>query len=71
MISIPQVPQSVFPCGEGGIGVDFVVDFNVLVDQHVYQVKYVIVEQGEDWGFAINFANDSQATFESFGILMP
>ena len=70
MVSVPQVSQSVFPCGEGGIGVEFVVDCNVLVDKHVYQVQYVIVKQGEDWGFAIYFANDSQAAFEGFGILM-
>ena len=34
-VLIPQVPQPVFPCREWGIGVEFVIDIDILVDQHV------------------------------------
>ena len=36
---IPQIPKTVFPCWEGGIGVEFVVDFNILVDKHRHLVQ--------------------------------
>ena len=34
-VLIPQVPQPVFPCREWGIGVEFVIDIDILVDKHV------------------------------------
>ena len=46
MVSIPQVPQSVFPCWKWGIGIEFIVDFNVLVDQHRHFVQKSVIHLG-------------------------
>ena len=53
MISIPQVPQSVFPGGERGIGVELVVDFYVFVDQYHNFVQEIVVYLGDEWGVGI------------------
>ena len=68
MISIPQVPQSVFPGGERGIGIEFVIDFYVFVDQHHNFVQEIVVYLGDEWGVGIALAKDAEASLMGRGI---
>ena len=68
MISIPQVPQSVFPGRERGIGIEFVIDFYVFVDQHHNFVQEIVVYLGDEWGVGIALAKDAEASLMGRGI---
>ena len=58
---IPQVMQTVFPGGERGIGVEFVVDFYVFVDQHHNFVQEIVVYLGYDIYAGLQFEDELYA----------
>ena len=67
---IPQVTQSVFPCGEWGSGVEFVVYIDVLVDKHRHFVQETLVYLGDERGIDIAIAKNTKSSFMSWGISM-
>lgn len=70
LLLIPQFTKPIFPGGERGIGVELVVDFNVLVDQHRHLVQKRVVYLCDERGVGVPIAKDAESSFMGRGIFM-